>query len=502
MKKIFGLLALCVLCAPYAAGWGFVPEVFYATNWFAEKLGQGQVIQPVCVTTYVQGEYLPGLPADSRVSQEKLVSEFENALNYWFTKPREFLQKSGRSAEFADFLSALPQHITLQLQDECSNSGMLRLVYAPREWYINVQQKDGRVVGVTHKARYTVPAERISKDVAWTEVSQKGGTINLYERLDLINLQQVLAHESGHLFGLTSQYGFAPYMFPGENTSSTFAYFHVIGKNTAALNRTLLNRKPASLMGGTQYHAQALKTMWPDDVDGLINAVDMIQAYQHGLLSPRVVNGWKSFSLADKKVGYALALPFQYTASNTVPAEVVANATDYMRGKLAGLETPDFALLQAWYKQTNAAPVYAAVQASDLHNRQLAQNTQREVKNTLQAPLVRAEAVPLTVLPTAQELRMPDLMPLTLPDTNGQTRTLTPVRNVADEDPDCNFYLIITDKEMSWFEKEYGSVLARAQRKTVAHKKLTKKETRITRWYKQMQENKRKTAKCWVEPAN
>ena len=428
---------------------------------------------------------------------------FENiqtAFSSIFTFVRQQIEQSGRTAEFADFLAALPKHLTVEVKPACTTPGTLRIVYAPREWYINVQRQGGRVTGVTHKAHYTVPAERISKDIAWTD----GNTITLYERLDLISLPQVLAHETGHLMGLASQYGFADYMYAGEGNHSYFSYLNISGKNTAALNRTMPSRKPAALMGNPRYHAQALRTMWPDDLDGIINAVDMIQVYLNGLLSPRVVNGWKSFSLADKQIGYALAMPFQYTA-NGMPGELVARATGYTRGKIGGLEVSDLALLQKWYKETNASPLYAAVQASDLHDWQLAQNTRREVTQTLQnISLGRAEGIAIIspVKLTQEELRAPNLLRLTLQDTNGQTHTLTPVRNVADDDPECNFYLIITDKEMSWFEKEYGSVLARAQRKTAAHKNLSKKETRITRWYKQMQENKRITAKCWVEPAS
>lgn len=503
MRKIVSLFVLCVWSAPYVSAWGLLPEAAYTGNWFASILGKQQITQPVCVTTYAGGEVLPGLPADSRVSQEKLILEFENALNYWLTKPRDFLQKSGRSAEFADFLSVLPQRISLQPNVDCTAPGTLRLVYAPREWYIHMQRQDGRVVAVTHKVRYTVPTVRASNEIAWTESYASGGTVTLYERLDLINLPQVLAHEAGHLIGLTNQYGFASYLFPGENMHSYFSYLHVTGKNTGALKRVLLNRKPASLMGAPSYHAQAMKNMWPDDVDGLINAVDMVQVYLRGVLSPRVVNGWKSFSLADKNIGYALGMPFQY-AQDSMPEGLLARATEYAGGKIGGLELQDLALLQAWYKQTDPETAYTAVNAEDLHNWQTAEVIRRETAYEMESlSLQPVKGMPVTEHRlTAPNLPLSDLIPLRVPDTDGELRTLTPVKDIKKDDPDCNFYLIITDKEMNWFEKEYGSVLERAQRKTDAHKNLTKKETRITRWYKQMKENQRKTAKCWVEPVN
>lgn len=526
MKKWLGIFCLFIFTAPYAGAWGLLIEAAYTDNWFMRKLGHAQITQPVCVRTYADGEFLPGLPADTPVSQEQLVAEMEKALNYWLEKPRAFLQQKGRSEEFADFLAALPQHITLQLQDTCQAEDILQLTYAPREWYINVQHENGRVASVSHKARYTLPRLRTTSEKAWTQtaVDGKSANIHLYERLDLVNLPQLLTHEAGHLIGLADQYGFASYVRPGESTHSYFSYLHVAGENTAALNQTISTRQPASLMGNPRYHAQALQTMWPDDVDGLINAVDMAQIYHRNLLSPRVVNGWKSFSLADHKVGYALALPFVYTPQNTVPQELLARATEYTHGKVGGLEVADFALLHNWYHNTNPVAAYQPVDADELHHNPLAQQMVQVVPLQVAAPKqeivshqvaqqVRQEltqALSLTAFDKSLAAKisapqvtpqLPDLIHLRVPDIHGQPGTLPVVRNPSDEDPDCNFYLIITDKELTWFEAEYGKTLSRARAKEQAGQKLTNKETRLVKWAAQMQENKRKTDKCQAAPA-
>lgn len=498
MKKLVVLVFTLCLFPLQAGAWGLQISMGDKTSLLFKYLGQTEVIQPVCVLTYADGEYFPGLPADSRVSQEKLVEHMEKGINYWFTKSREFLQNSGRAEEFADVLAVLPQTVTLQLQADCTQANTLRLIYAPRAWYVDVIQAAGMPVEVRHKAHYTVPRIRTSDEIAFTETHHSSASVTLFERLDLINLPQVLAHEAGHLLGLADQYGFASYLTPGENMSSHFSYFHVIGNNTQALNQSLKVRRPATLMGAPRFHAQALARMWPDDVDALINAVDFVQIYHKDMLSPRVVNGWKSFSLQDKRVGYAFAMPFQYTAQNALPDDVLIQATGYAyQSKIGGLTKADLALLQRWYVQTGAPVAYTHMQAQDLHQWQQEQLAQREVTTQLRlgSPV---EAIPLSTLVGEPRLSvtLPDLIQLRIPTAQGQTRTLSVVHQDVTNDPDCNFYMIVTDKEMTWFQHEYGSVLNRVNRKQAAQKKLTRKETRIANWYEQMKENQRKTAKC------
>lgn len=508
MKKIIGCLSLCVLCAPYSAGWGLQIGSNDEHSFLFQHLGQAQVEQEVCVRTYADGESFAGLPQDSRVSQEKLVEELEKGFNYWFSKSREFLQKSGRSAEFADVLAVLPQQVTLKLAPECSAGKSLQLVYSPRNWYINVRREEGKPVSVTHKTHYSVPAERISKDIAYTENYPTGSVITLYERLDLINLPQVLTHEVGHILGLADQYGFAPYLTPGENTSSNFAYFKVTGKNTQRLNSSLHLRKPASLMGAPYYHAKALNTMWADDVDGLINAIDYVQVYRRGLLSPRVVNGWKSFSLADKKVGYALGIPFQYTAQFALPDELLAAVSSYTNGVVAGVPVQDIASLQDWYQQTSALAVYQQVNWKEVQDWQTARLVRQETQQALaqiaepvateQFAISAIQALPVSVAGQSVIADIPEPKPLNLLSSS-QLPAVSSVRNPLDDDPDCQFYLIITDKELGWFYKQYGPKLKIARRKMKAQQKLSDRETHLLRWHAQMKENQRKTAKCQME---
>ncbi len=500
MKKWLSIVCLCFVASSYAGAWGLLPEASHTDTWFVHQFGQEQVTRPVCIRTYAQGESFQGLPEDSKVSPKQLVAEMENALNYWLVKPREFLQASGRQEEFADFLDILPKHITLQLQETCDSPYTLQLVYAPREWYINVKKSKGKPTSVTHKAHYTVPSVRGSDEIAWTEnsIRTQSATITVYERLDLINLPQVLTHEAGHLIGLTDQYGFASYIFPGENTHHHFSYLQVSGKNTAALNNQLLLRKPASLMGNPRYHARALKTMWPDDVDGLINAVDMAQIYHHNLLSPRVVNGWKSFSLADKHIGYALAMPFKYTSQHTQPDELLARAIAYRGGEIAGLNLTEFALLQQWYKDNPATWAYHTVRASDLHNGLLAQQTRQDLAQMKFTPLT-AVKIPSSVTPPTLRIPMPDVIRLRIADANGKMSRLPVARNPEAKDPNCQFYLVVTDKEITWFIKKYSRELNSIVRKTHSQQKLTRKEQRVLRWKEQLLENKHKTEMCKTE---
>ncbi len=497
MKKLVVFISIWLSLPVQVGAWGLMIGAGDGTSLLFKYLGQQQVVQPVCIQTYAQGEYLPGLPVDSKVTPAQLVSSLEGGINYWFTKSREFLQKSGRQEEFVDVLAVLPQHVNVQLEEDCSKPHTLRLVYAPREWYINViQTVDGIPIEVRHKAHYTVPRVRVSTEKAWTETARSGASVTLFERLDLINLAQTLTHEAGHLLGLADQYGFASYLMPGENTSSYFASYRVSGKNTQKLNQSLKMKKMASIMGAPRFHAQALQTMWPDDVDALVNAVDFVQVYHKGMLSPRVVNGWKSFSLADQRVGYSFAAPFQYTTQNEVPQELLTHVTSYS-SKLGGLGIENLALLKHWYQDTKAPVAYTQVRVQDL--RQWQESTLAQLAVTAQLNLAPAKGIQL--VSSSAEFKyasLPDLIPLQLPTRLGKSQHLTVVHQAQQKDPDCTFYLIVTDKEMNWFKDTYGSVLARAHKKQTTHKKLTRKETRITHWYEQMKENQRKTSKCQI----
>ncbi len=498
IKKLGLLGTFCIAFAPCAGAWGLLPGVGDESSLLYKYLGQKEVVQPVCVRTYVDGQFFPGLPDDSPVPQETLVEHMQQALNYWFVQGRAFLQASGRGEEFADILAVLPEKITLAPNTDCTEKGSLQLIYAPREWYAQVVS-NGSQEKVIHRTK-PVPRVRVSDEVAWTATHPRWAAVHIYTRLDLVNLPQTLAHEAGHLLGLTDQYGFMPYLIPGENMHSYFSYLHVIGKNTAALNRQLLVKKPASLMGAPRYHAAALKKMWPDDMDGLINAIDYIYVYHKKLLSPRVVNGWKSFSLVPQQVGYALAVPFQYEQGKQ-PEQVTYHVQTYTR-KIAGLEPEDFKGLQAMFRQEGNNPLYTAVSAEQLHQWQAAQVAEQRLKRQLQA----GEPAAITV--AKEMVSLPAVLPsiAVSPVQSVQATALTRQANipsvpvqpsaVSQDRADCDFYLTVTQKEMNQFYEKYGPQLNRIKRKKNRNQKLTKRETRLLQYHTQLRENQRKTAEC------
>ena len=505
MKKIFVLFAVCMGAAPLAGAWGLQLGISDQSALLFNYLGQKQVEQPVCVRTYADGEYFSGLPADSRISEEQLIAEMENGLNYWFSAARQFITASGRVDEFADFLAVIPEHISLKQMPDCTAAHTLTLLYSPREWYIQVKRAKEQPAVVSHKAHYTVPRVRVSDEKAWTETSRRGATVHLYERLDLINLKQVLAHEAGHLLGLTDQYGFMSYLIPGENTHRYFSYLNVSGSRTAALNQSLLVKKPASLMGAPRYHAAALKQMWADDIDGFINAVDYVEIYHKNVLSPRVVNGWKSFSLVREQVGYALGMPFKYQQGKQ-PAEFLAHVQTYT-SQVSGLSMEDIKILQQMYQQNeDVSPLYAHITPEAVHSWHADEITQRE------AAVQLTQAVHLTPWQGIQiKAQEKPALKATLPDfivpvaqANTSTQQANPTLALSTrtlEEDDCNFYLIVTDKELQWFYKTYAVTLNSAIRKQKHGEKLTKKEVRLLKWHTQLKENQRKTEKCQPELA-
>ncbi len=194
-------------------------------------------------------------------------------------------------------------------------------------------------------------------------------------------------------------------------------------------------------------------------------------------------------------------MPFKYTAQNTQPDELLARATSYTGGNIAGLNTTDFALLKEWYQHNPEDLTYRSVNTTDLQNYLLAKQTQQDLRQMNFTPLTGVKIASAGTLP-ALRTTMPDIISLRIPDENGKPAPLPVVQNQHAQNPACNFYQIVTDKEITWFIKQYSRELNSIVRKNHARRKLTQKEKRIQRWKEQLLENKHKTEICREELAH
>ena len=338
---------LCVMCNATGYGWGLLPHIGNGNVLLFELLGKQTPVQQVCVQSYVdQNTMMDGLPLGESTTPEELVAWEQNALNQWMSSVRKLIQDSSRSGEFADFLAVWPQRVTLQYVKNCHEKA-LRIVYWPRRFRgaYSVVEHNGKKVLKHNTGVFTDdPAERGSQFTKANVVCERNGcSLRLFESLTALrNEKDVFVHETGHLLGLDDQYktefGDEPSMH------SAFSFLSVISPQ--------MRYSVASVMNNL---AEYRKQIWPDDVDGIINAVDFVEFYDRGHLSDRVRNGWKSFSLAHKGVYYAYAMPF--IAGQEKPVRIpqgLLNKVQAYQQQMAGIDITEIRQMEAFKAQAEA----------------------------------------------------------------------------------------------------------------------------------------------------
>lgn len=368
MKKLFVLMGLVLFGFSAAAAWGLLPSMPDGTSLLFRYLGHEQIVQPVCVRTAVAGEekqYVSGLPAN-RISADQLISMEEKALNYWFSQVRQAIEQSGRSTEFSDFLAVWPKRVVLKKQANCEGENILILNYVPYYGYTKTVVENGKKV-VKH-VENPVQYEGVGRKALATATTEPHAAfIDILERIDYIpDLQNTLTHETGHLLGLADQYGYADFINYETNIHPYFSFLTVLENNTWT---TKMNRfKVKSIFGEDRHQIWRADFIWPDDVDGAINAADFVQVYERGQFSPRVSGGWKSFSLADKNIYYAYSMPFEYKgdpAQVLVPDALLARVESYQK-RVGQINIADIRKMENLYREAKQYQAQVAAKIEEL----------------------------------------------------------------------------------------------------------------------------------------
>ena len=325
-----------------ALGWGLLPSAGDGHSLLFRYLGQRAPVQPVCVETQVDRQTrMNGLPLGESNKEDELVALEEKALNTWIAHVRNFIQNSGRAEEFADLLAVWPEHITVTKTRDCTQPHVLVLTYEPRRFSgeYSVVEENGRKVLKLNSGSFSYNDEGLGTFTqAEALCTSRGCGIRIFEALSMLkSFPMLLTHETGHLFGLADQY-----MDAKEEMHPYFSFLTVLrGQNPY---------KTGSVMNLGPYQTK----IWPDDVDGIINMVDFIQFYDKGVLSPRMLKGWQSFSLG-ANVFYAYAMPFIYggpAAQRTVPDALLARVKSYQK-RVNGIDVAKIQQMEAIDRETS-----------------------------------------------------------------------------------------------------------------------------------------------------
>ena len=280
MKSIIynTLVSVLILSIPmqYARTWGLVEDMPQQKRLVFKLVNHTNIVIPTRLRQVTNtrktvdpntGEIIKGYkefaPIKDRALAQDMLFSTQKALNDWIITTRQTIEKAGRQQEFADLLAALPQQILLQEVTD-GQDYQLTLEYDPDTSF--------------HAG-------------AQTTLDNDHHIIRLHKILSKNDARyQVLLHEVGHALGLEDQYG----RFAWRKQDTQFHSFFATWDS---------NNNSVMFASG---HG-----LFADDIDGFINAVDFVLAYQYNQLSPRVQHGWKGFSQPydSQTVYYAYMIP-------------------------------------------------------------------------------------------------------------------------------------------------------------------------------------------------
>ena len=203
------------------------------------------------------------ITVDDETKMEKYTQEVNEILpkifEGWFSQVRNEINASGRAAEFVKMLEYVSHPVRLEFVDPGAKPDLKVHVYDSWE---AIGQDCGRDALACANAWLT-PNEMCipSKELFVVKYRQEG----------LSTFHQTLTHEVGHLLGLTDQYALL--------SETPYVRSHLQARSS-----DLAEYGEKSVMG------EALDVS-PDDVDGLINAIDAMYGTE-----PARAQGWKGFA--------------------------------------------------------------------------------------------------------------------------------------------------------------------------------------------------------------
>ena len=283
--------ALEVLAAP----WGVMSN--YVNEETPDKTGKTYLLHKI-----LAGQTLSvGLQRDEYTDKhyDKLSRLIAQSYNDWFANAAQYIEKSGREAEFADILPVLRQGVHTQISDFGKD---INFVFMPLK---DIQWKCGRGAAGCYTLNEKVPHIYLPSNT---------GLISFLS-LGQENKKRISTHEIGHSLGLSDQY------FQARSLNSDEIYGSTEERNTV------------------MKHARRLTC---DDADGIINLIDITQGTRRG-----GNNGWKT--LCPKSQEYYIGGtsagkgPYRITLSDDKTSAILMT---YNHGRRVAREVYPFALPQ------------------------------------------------------------------------------------------------------------------------------------------------------------
>lgn len=286
--------ALEVLAAP----WGVMSN--YVNEDAPNKTGERYLLRKI-----LAGQTLSvGLQRDEYTDKhyDKLSRLIAQSYNDWFANAAQYIEKSGREAEFADILPLLRSGIQLQINDYGKD---INFVFMP---FKQIQWKCGRASAGCYTLNEVTPHIYLPSNT---------GLINVLS-LGQENKKRISTHEVGHSLGFSDQY------FQARSVNSDDIY------GSTEERRTIMQ------------HARKLTC---DDADGMINLIDITLGNRRG-----GNHGWKT--LCSKSQEYYIG----GTSAGKGPYRLALNKhnavtlSTYKKGRRVASEAYPFALPQTEVK--------------------------------------------------------------------------------------------------------------------------------------------------------
>ena len=317
MKKILTLLLFCLWACVPAHAWVFLQSVQENKNTsvLLPKIINRQAHIRVCMDLLDQNSRPSSNPSNAKENSdtyEKIRPIIESSYQMWMDTLRNTIQRSGRSAEFADVLSLLPKK---KLTFEFINPDLSPCVDdKAQDLYVRV-----------------VPVVQAPGAAAYVRVHNNLVAMTL-DKWDIYSPEELrghVLHEIGHTFGLGDMYQSSAKKSYNSRTYTTAA-IQPLWETAACMNDSCngyTKRVPYSetqavwdeQRGGfrsisksgykTVFVANSAEKLTCDDMDGLVNLLDY---YFPEKMSKRRTEGWLSFC-RDKNLAYAYSLPFTVT---------------------------------------------------------------------------------------------------------------------------------------------------------------------------------------------